>query len=69
MADDFEKVLKTISHDADFVGGIMSGLKKEWQREKMLEFIEYGKSIGDIPTRSDLVALMLELRKEDDAVS
>ena len=65
MTDNFEKALKTISQDADFVGGIVSGLKKEWQRRKMLEFIEYGKSINDIPTRSELVALMLALRKKD----
>lgn len=69
MTDDFEKALKTISQDAEFVGGIVSGLKKEWQRQKMLEFIEYGKSINDIPTRSELVALMLALRKKDDEAS
>ena len=69
MTDDFEKALKTISQDAEFVGGIVSGLKKEWQRRKMLEFIEYGKSINDIPTRSELVALMLALRKKDDEAS
>ncbi len=69
MTDDFEKALKTISQDTEFVGGIVSGLKKEWQRQKMLEFIEYGKSINDIPTRSELVALMLALRKKDDEAS
>ena len=69
MTDNFEKALKTISQDAEFVGGIVSGLKKEWQRQKMLEFIEYGKSINDIPTRSELVALMLALRKKDDEAS
>lgn len=67
--DNFEKALRAISKDADFVGGIVSGLKKEWQRAKMLEFIEYGKSIGDIPTRSDIVALMMVLRKEDNEAS
>ena len=69
MTDNFEKALKTISQDADFVGRIVSGPKKEWQRRKMLEFIEYGKSINDIPTRSELVALMLALRKKDDEAS
>ena len=29
----------------------------------------YGKSIGDIPTRSDIVALMMVLRKEDNEAS
>lgn len=65
MGEDLANKLKTISQDEDFIIGILSNIKSDAERGKMIDFIDIAKRRGDELTTDDLVMLSLILAKEN----
>lgn len=56
--------LKTISTDEDFIIGILSNIKSDIARSKMIDFIDIATIRGNELSADDLVMLSLILAKE-----
>lgn len=61
-----ENKLMLIRNEKDFILGVMSWIKEEKTREKLLNIIEYGESIDDELSVSQIIAIAMELHEEED---
>lgn len=65
MGEVLSSKLRTISADGDFIIGILSNIKSDEARTKMVDFIDIAKRRGDELTTDDLIMLSLILAKEN----